>query len=162
MDGSLLFQSLRDKGWIQHPDGTWSRPEQRRLSPAAGKAKPAKQKKKASTYNLVLVMEWFRSHGLPTPRPEYAFHPERKWRFDFAWIEQQVALEVEGGIFTGGAHGSIGGALRDIEKYSEAAAYGWRILRCLPQNLCTSEVAALVKRALNCVASNQIGQGKRK
>ena len=29
--------------------------------------------------------------------PEYRFHPTRKWRFDYAWPENKIALEVEGG-----------------------------------------------------------------
>ena len=40
----------------------------------------------------------------PEPELEYRFHPFRKWRFDFAWPEQKVAVEMEGGVFIGGAH----------------------------------------------------------
>ncbi len=36
--------------------------------------------------------------GLPKPAREYRFHRERRWRFDFAWPDYKVAVEVEGGI----------------------------------------------------------------
>ncbi len=35
---------------------------------------------------------------------EYRFHPVRKWRFDFALLNQKVAIEFEGGIFINGGH----------------------------------------------------------
>lgn len=35
---------------------------------------------------------------------EHRFHPARRWRFDFAWPELLFAVEVEGGIWTGGRH----------------------------------------------------------
>ncbi len=96
---------------------------------------------------------------LPEPAEEYRFHGERRWRFDYAWPRWRVALEVEGGVFgftdpktgqrrTGGAHGSITGIKRDIEKYNYAAAMGWLVIRCVPTTLATSETIAFVKAAL--------------
>lgn len=32
---------------------------------------------------------------------EYTFAKPRRWRFDFAWIDDMVAAEVEGGIWSG-------------------------------------------------------------
>lgn len=37
---------------------------------------------------------------------EHKFHPIRKWRFDYAIPEHKIALEVEGGVWTGGRHTS--------------------------------------------------------
>ncbi|MDW3057363.1 hypothetical protein R8N49_14530, partial [Vibrio sp. 1978] len=42
--------------------------------------------------------------GLALPEKEYRFHETRRWRFDFAYPEQQLAVEVEGGTWTGGRH----------------------------------------------------------
>ena len=44
---------------------------------------------------------------------EYKFHPVRKWRFDYAIPEHKIALEVEGGVWTGGRHTSPKGFLGD-------------------------------------------------
>lgn len=30
---------------------------------------------------------------LPAPEREYRFDPERRWRFDFAWPDQMLAVE---------------------------------------------------------------------
>lgn len=67
--------------------------------------------------------------GLPAPSSEYRFNEHRKWRVDFAWPEQKLAVEIEGGIYTGGRHTSVNGFIRDMEKYNALAEAGWRILR---------------------------------
>lgn len=87
-------------------------------------------------------------HGLPLPTPEYRFHPTRRWRMDYAWPEHRVALEVEGGVWTGGHHTRGSGFLGDIEKYNMAATLGWRILRCQPKELLTMATVELVRSAL--------------
>lgn len=38
----------------------------------------------------------------PQPEREYRFHDQRRWRFDYAFIDQRVAIELEGGIYSGG------------------------------------------------------------
>jgi very-short-patch-repair endonuclease len=70
-----------------------------------------------------------RTAGLPAPTPEYVFHPSRKWRFDFAWPDRRLAVECEGGVFTGGRHTRGGGFTKDCEKYNAAALLGWKVLR---------------------------------
>ena len=85
---------------------------------------------------------------LPTPTPEYRFWPERLFRFDYAWPQSKVALEVEGGVWSGGRHTRGSGFLKDIEKYSEAAARGWLVLRCTPDTLLTAPTLELVARCL--------------
>jgi len=73
--------------------------------------------------------------GLVSPQEEFRFHPHRKWRFDFAWPEQRIALEVEGGIWTQGRHTRGAGFLADMEKYNAAVLLGWRVLRTTPDKL---------------------------
>ena len=81
---------------------------------------------------LYEIVHLCRAHRLPEPVPEYQFHPTRKWRFDYAWPLHKLALEVEGGIWTQGRHTRGAGALADMEKYSEAAILGWRLLYVTP------------------------------
>jgi hypothetical protein len=72
---------------------------------------------------------------LPKPVAEHRFHAERMWRFDYAWIDAKIALEVEGGIWTQGRHTRGKGVLADMQKYNAAAVLGWRLLRCTPDQL---------------------------
>lgn len=60
---------------------------------------------------------------------EYRFHEDRKWRFDYCWPDEMVALEIEGGIWTNGRHTRGKGYENDCEKYSEAAILGWKVIR---------------------------------
>ena len=85
---------------------------------------------------------------LPRPVPEYRFHDTRKFRLDFAWPEHRVGLEVDGAVWTGGAHGRGTGIVRDQEKTNLAAGLGWRILRVTPAKLCTEQTITYLKDAL--------------
>lgn len=86
--------------------------------------------------------------GVPVPVAEHKFHPTRKWRFDWAWPDRRIALEVEGGVWTRGRHTRGAGYVKDMEKYSEAAVLGWRILRCTPQDVDNGNAALLAARAI--------------
>jgi very-short-patch-repair endonuclease len=85
--------------------------------------------------------------GLPAPVAELQFEPLRKWRFDYSWPDAKIALEVEGGIWTGGRHTSSAGFIRDLAKYNRAACLGWRVLRVQPKELLTLQVVQMVKEA---------------
>lgn len=86
--------------------------------------------------------------NLPEPSHEYKFHPTRKWRFDYAWPEHKLALEVDGGIWTQGRHTRGSGRLNDMEKFNHAAMLGWRILYVTPQQLCTVQTADMIRKAM--------------
>lgn len=60
---------------------------------------------------------------------EYKFLTDRKFKFDFAIPLHKIAIEYEGGIFTGGRHTSALGYAKDCEKYNLAVLNGWRLLR---------------------------------
>lgn len=89
-----------------------------------------------------------KARKMPTPTLEYVFAPPRRFRLDYAWVEQKVGLEVDGGIWTGGAHGRGTGILRDQTKTNLAAGLGWRILRCTPRKLMADETLDHIARAL--------------
>ena len=85
--------------------------------------------------------------GLRVPVLEYRIAPPRRWRFDAAWIGAKVALEVDGGVWSGGRHTRGSGWVKDTEKLNEAACRGWRLLRLQPKQV-AGELAALVRRAI--------------
>ena len=66
-----------------------------------------------SSYLEESFARWLkRSKHIPPPQREYRFHPERKWRFDFAWPERRFAVEIEGITPGQGRHQTIKGFLR--------------------------------------------------
>jgi hypothetical protein len=85
---------------------------------------------------------------LPEPTPEFYFAKPRKWRFDYAWPAEKVALEVQGGIWTGGRHSRGAALLKEWEKLNTAAAKGWRLLYCQPADLTSLETMRAIKEAL--------------
>jgi very-short-patch-repair endonuclease len=64
---------------------------------------------------------------MPTPNVEWRFDTVRKWRFDYAWPVQKVAVEIDGGQWRvgGGRHNTDA----DREKLNSAACAGWCVLR---------------------------------
>lgn len=79
---------------------------------------------------------------------EYRFHPIRKWRFDYAFPQAKVALEVEGGVWTSGRHTRPKGFLNDIVKYNAAGLLGWRVFRTTPTDLYTTSTLNLLNFAI--------------
>jgi very-short-patch-repair endonuclease len=91
-----------------------------------------------------------RQCGLTIVEREWKFHPTRKWRFDFCWPEQLVAVECEGGTWSGGAHTQGSGFEDDAHKYNAATSRGWRVFRFTTSMLRTDPAGCceLVKKAL--------------
>ena len=59
-----------------------------------------------------------------------------------------IAVEIEGGVWIGGRHTRGKGFLRDIEKYNEAAAMGWRVFRCDTSDDMFSQVLKQIEHLL--------------
>ncbi|MEZ5691169.1 MAG: hypothetical protein R3D71_05855 [Rickettsiales bacterium] len=76
---------------------------------------------------LVLASN-LKSYNIPFEE-EYKFHPGRRWRFDFAFPDRKLAVEVEGGIHGYGRHNRPQGYINDMEKYNAATSLGWKLLR---------------------------------
>lgn len=83
-------------------------------------------------YPAVLAML---KHEHPDAVAEHRWHPHRQWRFDFAIPSAKVAIEIDGGCWTGGRHSRGKGMIGDMEKMNTAAIFGWRVLRFTPQQL---------------------------
>jgi len=86
--------------------------------------------------------------ALPAPEQEYRFHCVRKWRFDFAWPELMLGVEVEGGTWIRGRHTRGYGFEKDCEKYNEAALEGWLVLRFTGGMVRDGRALSIIKRAM--------------
>lgn len=113
-------------------------------------------------FTPALLSNLLQAEGIPQPLTEYRFHDTRRWRFDFAWTNEKVALEIEGKswgkpvtcqrcgtavtettplgrqrrVFSaGGRHTRGTGFNNDMEKYNTAVSSGWRIIRATPDSI---------------------------
>lgn len=103
---------------------------------------------KDKTSQHLIFFSLLDSVNIRRPIPEYVFHPTRKWRFDYAFLEEKVALEIEGGIYIGGRHSRGAGMQGDFEKYNEASLLGWRIIKCVPKDLCKTNTIQMLRKLI--------------
>ena len=75
-----------------------------------------------TTYNPDAILLFFGKVGIPPCEFEWQVCPLRKWRFDLAWPAHKLAVEVHGGIYSGGRHVTAKGFLagRGTVKIAEA------------------------------------------
>lgn len=113
--------------------------------------------KRAKTDKAELFMFYWRVAAPRnlTPVPEYDFTRDigRKHRFDFAWLPQKVAVEIEGNawhVAGGGRHMQD----TDLEKYNLAAARGWRVFRYSPSML-TRDPAACIEQVVTALVTQK-------
>jgi hypothetical protein len=100
-------------------------------------------------YNPVIVSAFWRSQKLPVALPEFSFHPVRKWRFDWAFLDAMVYVECDGGIWIQGGHNRGAQMQKDWEKRNAATILGWRGLWVQPKDICTVEFAEIIQAAIN-------------
>lgn len=89
--------------------------------------------------------------GLPQPVRQYYYARPLRFRADFAWLLPppfSLLAEVQGGIYTRKAHGSITGILADIDRLNAATLAGWRLIRVTPDMVKNGEALQLIERAL--------------
>ncbi len=85
------------------------------------------RKRSAAEERLAILID---RAGIPKPERELVFARPRRWRFDFAWPDLLLAVEVEGiSPGFGSRHQRIGGFLKDCEKYEAAVLGGWMVYR---------------------------------
>lgn len=81
---------------------------------------------------------------------ELRFRSDRKWRFDFAWVEKKIAVEIQGGIWIGksGSHTSKKGINNDCEKRNEAVIDGWKVLHFTADQVYSGYALNVIKRLI--------------
>ena len=85
---------------------------------------------------------------------EFQFAPPRKFRFDYAVLylhgnmyplADKLAVEIDGGTWTGGRHTRGLGFQRDMEKLNLAAIERWSVLRFTPKQVLSGEAEQTLK-----------------
>lgn len=87
--------------------------------------------------------------GLPKPIEEHKFHPTRKWRLDFCWLNEKIAMEYHGifGAHKAG-HQAMAKLMRDYEKSNEANLLGWTYLVITAQTVQNGQALWWIEKAL--------------
>jgi hypothetical protein len=104
--------------------------------------------KKSSKWDSYLEKKfkahWTKYHA-PTCRTkivsQHTFHPTRQWKFDFAFPEVKIAIEIQG---VGPGHTSPKGILNDHAKNFEAVRYGWTTIYLMNKMLAPSTITNTV------------------
>jgi len=86
--------------------------------------------------------------NLPVPQREYRFHPVRKWRFDLAYPSRFIAIECDGGTWSGGRHVRGAGYQRDAEKFNAASRLGWAVFHYTGAMIRSGDAAREIAEAL--------------
>ena len=98
----------------------------------------------ASKLESKFLFLWRCLDGPPLER-EYRFHPDRKWRADFAHLPSRTLIEIEGGAWVAGRHNRGSGFVRDAEKYLEATLFGWRVVRLTERQLSADWIERIIR-----------------
>ena len=131
-----------------------------RLSVAEYKALTAKTRRgspsPAGSHLEDLFLHQLKTHQLPQPEREYRFHTIRRWRFDFAWPERRLAVEIEGGTWIKSRHTTGTGFHNDCEKYNAAALLGWTVLRFDGAMVRSGQALTVVREALELMVCRAV------
>ena len=91
--------------------------------------------------------------SLPQPTRQVKLILNRKFMFDFVWVEQSIVVEVDGGIWLRGRGGHGAGAhsrprniLRDMEKSNLAQKNGYRFFRFTPEQVKNGEALEFIRQ----------------
>jgi hypothetical protein len=78
---------------------------------------------------------------------EYKFLQNRKFKFDWAFPDEKIAIEYEGIFSKKSRHTGVIGYSKDTTKYNLAVIDGWKVLRYTALN--TSELLNDIKELMN-------------
>ncbi len=120
------------------------------------KRKPKTDYKEIFLTHLRMAKLPLPTHGEGCENPELMFHETRKWRFDFAWESQKVAVEYQGLNWAAlnnpansqSGHQSIKGLMNDCEKFTEASLLGWTLILITAETVNSGQAVSWVEKAL--------------
>lgn len=100
-----------------------------------------------------------RAVGLPDPERQFVMPRSdgeltkagklRVWRFDFAWPDRGLIVEIDGGVWTRGAHGHPVDLVRNMAKRNDAALAGFAVLAFTPQQVKAGQAVQFTERMLD-------------
>lgn len=125
-----------------------------RLNPKPAKKRPVKKIRQPSELEFKFSALWalLGRNSAGEPVKEHFFCTGRRWRFDFAWVSEKVAVEIEGGTWSGGRHTRGSGFIKDTEKYNRATEMGWAVLRYTGDDL-KKRPAQVIEQVKACLAN---------
>lgn len=127
-------------------DGSWDTKPDKPAKPKRETQKVRRDYKQAFLTQLELA-------GLELPVLEFMFaKPDRKWRFDFAYLDLKIAIEYQGGVFFQGTHTghtSTKGITKDFEKFTEASLRGWLLILIDAGSVRDGRALGWTERAIN-------------
>jgi very-short-patch-repair endonuclease len=133
-----------------------------RSAPLPRGVKAPKTKRKRGENAEDLFARQCREYGLPAPIREHRFAKGigRQWRFDFAFHDFMLAVEIEGLVVANamiggkkrlvsmGRHAHADGFREDNIKYASAAVLGWTVLRFDPRQVKDGTAIEYTQRVL--------------
>jgi hypothetical protein len=96
----------------------------------------------------MMLLTRLEAASLPLGQGQYRFFPGHQYRWDRCWVAQMVAVEVQGGVWSNGAHSRGSGVQRDCLKLSIGAALGWRVLPVTREMIESGRAVELIAQAL--------------
>lgn len=101
-------------------------------------------------FNATVFSAWCKEAGLPQPVFEYSIVPDRRWRWDIAWPDWKVAIEVQGGVWSrnGKGHARPSRVIKDMDKRNAATLWFWKVLEVTPQTLMRQRTIDMVKELM--------------
>lgn len=85
-------------------------------------------------------------HGIVIPELQYQFHPDRRWRFDYSWPGNHVAVEINGGVWIYGRHNRAKSYIADLEKINTAQCLNWIVLQYIPQKIDFNQIRQVLQQ----------------
>lgn len=113
---------------VPHDASTHAMPSRKRQERTKRLTASKHTSRTGSTLERRFLAMW-ESLGCPELQREYRFDEVRRWRFDFAHVGTQTAIEIEGGLYNNGRHQRAAGYEADAEKYNFATLGGWSVYR---------------------------------
>ena len=153
-----VVHGLHDSHWVD------SSPHRHPMVTTGSASAPARTLARAKTPRPPSPLELrllilIRASGFPEPVTEHPFarHLGRRWRFDFAWPDLMLAVEVDGGAWVpgGGRHTRGAGFAADHDKMNRAMLLGWRVLRFTSRHIADGSALADLAEALGDQTSSR-------